>query len=115
MYPIGFVLCRLDSLNLYLYRLCTRGGCTRRHRATFSISRWKKLTDLLGAQGGAREALAGFSDEFLADFLVDKIVVRKGIATHGGEHVGGELSLRDGFCDRHACPAILCVGAPLDI
>ena len=43
------------------------------------------------------EALAGFGDDFLADFLVDKIVVRKGIATHGGEHVGGELSLRDGF------------------
>ena len=43
------------------------------------------------------EALAGFGDDFLADFLVDKIVVRKGIATHGGEHLGGELSLRDGF------------------
>ena len=41
--------------------------------------------------------IAGFGDDFLADFLVDKIVVRKGIATHGGEHVGGELSLRDGF------------------
>ena len=39
------------------------------------------------------EALAGFGDDFLADFLIDKIVVRKGIATHGGEHVGGELSL----------------------
>ena len=29
------------------------------------------------------EALAGFGDDFLADFLVDKIVVRKGIATRG--------------------------------
>ena len=50
------------------------------------------------------EALAGFGDDFLADFLIDKIVVRKGIATHGGEHVGGELSLRDGFCDRPPAP-----------
>ena len=52
------------------------------------------------------EALAGFGDDFLADFLLDKIVVRKGIATHEHEHehgvehfaqVGGELSLRHGF------------------
>jgi|TARA_B110001469_G_scaffold55344_1_gene53433 hypothetical protein len=31
------------------------------------------------------EALAGFRDDFLVDFLIDKIVVRKGITTHGGE------------------------------
>ena len=37
------------------------------------------------------EALAGFGDDFLADFLVDKIVVRQGIATHDGEYAGGQL------------------------
>lgn len=42
------------------------------------------------------EALAGFRDDFLADFLVDKIVVRQGIAAHNGEHMDGELSLRGG-------------------
>ena len=31
------------------------------------------------------EALAGFRDDFLVDFLIDKIVVRKGITTHGEE------------------------------
>lgn len=41
------------------------------------------------------EALAGFGDDFLVDFLVDKIVVRKG--TTGGEHVDGERSLSDRF------------------
>lgn len=41
------------------------------------------------------EALAGFGDDFLVDFLVDKIVVRRG--TTGGEHVDGERSLSDRF------------------
>ena len=40
------------------------------------------------------EALAGFGDDFLVDFLVDKIVVRKGTTE---EHVDGERSLSDRF------------------
>ena len=42
------------------------------------------------------EALAGFGDDFLVDFLVDKIVVRKG-TTGGEQHVDGERSLSDRF------------------
>ena len=65
------------SSSLYIVPLCLVGGGKRRGTVTLC----RDVTYLLLKV--ELEALAGFGDDFLADFLVDKIVVRKGIATRG--------------------------------
>ena len=66
---------------LYLIIIVHRAFVSRGGKRRGTVTLCRDVTYLLLKV--ELEALAGFGDDFLADFLVDKIVVRKGIATRG--------------------------------